>query len=532
MSQTKTYVLLFIAAVLYTLGFSNIFNIYVPFLPLVATAIITFFIFQANSTKQRLIYYFFYNTIINIISFYWITNTFQEFGKLPFIIALGLNAGFALILNPHFLILIFALKLIDRNFKKLENHYFQSGIFAMILACLFTIAEYIVPQQFPVMLGQPWIIWSKYLGTAKYLGQHVFSFFSYLLAFEMIHFIKKKKMSYLNLSMILVFIVINPLLSTKTELKNPTEFNIRLVQANISNFLKVSSEGGGYASVSEVLSRYKTLSTAPYIEGKSIDLIVWPETAYPYPIKTTTADLSQTQVPYLFHEIISQTKAELLFGGYEHRSDANDHFYKSEFNASLLLSQEARLKDTYQKHILIPFGETLPLGPLNRWASKLLPEMAFFAEGEKSTLFQTPKKINFISSICYEILRPEFIRNYLNKTKIRPHIMINLTNDSWYGDTVEPELHLMLTKWRAIEFNLPILRATNTGISTYINQQGQEVKRLAYNKTGNLDLSLKLANKDTKLFSTFYQKYGFGGIFPLWLLFFIFHLILLKLRND
>jgi apolipoprotein N-acyltransferase len=110
--------------------------------------------------------------------------------------------------------------------------------------------------------------------------------------------------------------------------------------------------------------------------------------------------------------------------------------------------------------------------------------------------------------------------------------MINLTNDSWYGNTVEPEQHLFLARWRSIEFNLPILRSTNTGISTYINQNGKEIKRLEYGTTGNLDLSLDLQKNVSEKDSTFYQNFGFWGILPFWLLFFIFHVFLLKLKND
>jgi apolipoprotein N-acyltransferase len=106
--------------------------------------------------------------------------------------------------------------------------------------------------------------------------------------------------------------------------------------------------------------------------------------------------------------------------------------------------------------------------------------------------------------------------------------MINLTNDSWYGDTMEPEQHLFLAKWRALEFNLPIIRSTNTGITSVIYPDGSESKRLEILKTGNLDLSINLPLQE----ATFYQKYGFATILPLWIIYLIFHLLLLKLKND
>jgi apolipoprotein N-acyltransferase len=534
MEKLKPYAFLILAGILYTLGFPNVLEIYIPMMPIIGTAIITYYIFKTESTKQQIVYYLFYNSVINLISFYWITKTLQDFGNLPFIIAATMNALFALILNPQYFILILVLKLLKDNHPKIKETYFKHGMFSLILAITFTILEYFVPQQFPVMLGQPWIIYSEYLGAAQFLGLPVFSFFSYLLAYELIRIIKVKRASLFNLSAILLFIFINPFLVNESETTEKTEYNVRLVQANISNFLKVDSEKGGYASVSEVLERYKELSVEPFeIQDKTLDLIVWPETAYPYPIRTNKINIMNSTIPKVFSKIVYETNSSMLIGGYDHFKDNDDgSYFKTEYNAALLINPLGQLVESYHKHVLIPFGETLPLGSLNKWASKKLPEMAFFEEGKKYSLFETESDIKFISSICYEILRPEFVRDYLNNATKRPHMMINLTNDSWYGNTVEPEQHLFLARWRAIEFNLPILRSTNTGISTYINNKGSEVKRLEYGITGNLDLSLQLPQIVSEKDSTFYQKFGFWGILPFWLLFFIFHVFLLKLKNE
>lgn len=533
MEKFKPYAFLILAGFFYTLGFPNILKVYIPIMPIIATAMITFYIFKADSTRQRLKYYFFYNTVINILSFYWITNTLREFGSLPFIVAAAMNACFALIFNPQYLILIALMAFISKYKIETVESYFKTGFFNVLLAVIFTSLEYFIPQQFPVMLGQPWIVLSEYLGAARFIGLPIFSFMSYLLAFELVRIIKMKRASFLNLLSVLTFVCINPFLVQTNNTQGDHEFNVRLVQANISNFLKTESEKGGYASVSEVLDRYKELSEKDFPEKKKINLIVWPETAYPYPINTNLINLSATPIPILFSDIIFKTKAAMLVGGYDHfKENPDNSYYQTDYNSAFLLNDSAQLEEVYHKHILIPFGETLPLGPMNKWASTILTEMAFFAEGSKFPVFETADNINFISTICYEILRPEFIREYLNSTTIKPHFMINLTNDSWYGNTVEPEQHLFLTRWRAIEFNLPILRSTNTGVSTYIDRNGQENRRLAYDQSGNLDLSLKLHKDNSKVGPTFYQVFGFWAILPIWLLFFIFHIILIRLKYD
>ncbi len=532
MEKYKPYAFLFLAGFLYTLGFPNLLGIYLPFTPIIATAILIFHLFKASSTKKRIIYYLFYNSVINGLSFYWVTATLQEFGNLPFIVAALMNVLFALIFNPQYFALIFILHFASKH-ERLTAYFFKWGIFNVGLAALMTAMEYYIPQQFPVMLGQPWIILSEYLGAARFLGLPVFSFMSYLLAMEIIRGYSHKKLSNINLFSILFFIVINPFLVNWENSKDTIDYNVRLVQANISNFLKVDSEEGGYASVAQVLNRYKSLSNEAYTVGKRPDLIVWPETAYPYPIKTNKDNLMATVLPQLFIDVVDKTNSPILFGGYDHYRDSPDStFYQTEYNSALYINELGHLDEVYHKHVLIPFGETLPLGPLTKWSSKLVPEMAFFAIGSKFPVFETDKGVNFISSICYEILRPEFVRDYLNSATSRPHLMINLTNDSWYGNTVEPEQHLFLTRWRAIEFNLPILRSTNTGISTFIDRLGREVKRLEYGKTGNLDLTLKLPAKAESLTPTLFQEWGFWGIIPLWLLYFIFHTILIKLKYD
>ena len=106
--------------------------------------------------------------------------------------------------------------------------------------------------------------------------------------------------------------------------------------------------------------------------------------------------------------------------------------------------------------------------------------------------------------------------------------MINLTNDSWYGKTMEPEQHLFLAKWRALEFNLPIVRSTNTGISSIIYADGSESRRLGVYETGNLDLKISFGRNE----KTLYERFGILILLPMFFIYLIFHLLGIKLKND
>ena len=146
-----------------------------------------------------------------------------------------------------------------------------------------------------------------------------------------------------------------------------------------------------------------------------------------------------------------------------------------------------------------------------------MTNVSYFAEGDKFSTFKTKSNISFISVICYEVLFSDFVREFLNKQKVAPQFLINLTNDSWYGDTAEPFQHLFLAKWRALEFNIPIIRSTNTGITTIIMPDGSEFQRLNYQEKKVLDVELKLHTRT----NTIYQTFGLWMILMLALIFYL-----------
>ncbi|RPJ74286.1 MAG: apolipoprotein N-acyltransferase, partial [Alphaproteobacteria bacterium] len=106
---------------------------------------------------------------------------------------------------------------------------------------------------------------------------------------------------------------------------------------------------------------------------------------------------------------------------------------------------------------------------------------------------------------------------FLNHQPEPPQFIINLTNDSWYGDTIEPSQHLYLAKWRALEFNIPLIRSTNTGITTVIFPDGSESARLTYQERKTLDLEMKMFART----DTIFQKFGLWMILSLALSFYL-----------
>lgn len=452
----------------------------------------------APNLRHTLLHVLSYNLGLTLVGYYWIPHTLREFGQLPWIVSVILGGLFSFILQPHWW--LYALW---KKWRPEFQWYSQKGI--LITAFTMTIMERYFPQQFPSYAGSPWLNLAPYLGLAPYFGVVAFSFISYWLSLEIFTQLALKKFRPQVWTVFVLFIFVNAALPLKSEISDKT-LSVRIVQANIGNFLKVSSESGDQNSMMSIITKYRNLSvTANEFSPK---LIVWPETAYP-----NTFSSNVSQLDSVFQDILTTTKAEMLIGGYDQDPTKSPFdFHESVFNSSLLLS-ENKVKTRYHKNILIPFGETLPFGPFNRNIVSIIPAVSLFARGNGTPIMETQDGYRFVTPICYEILESNYMRTLLNQWG-NNHFIANHTNDSWYGDTAEPHQHLFLSKWRALEFQLPILRSTNTGISSVIYPDGSESRRLGIGDEGILDVNLPLGTGE----ATIYQKYG---VYPLVVSFFI-----------
>ncbi|MCM2350407.1 MAG: apolipoprotein N-acyltransferase [Bacteriovoracaceae bacterium] len=473
-------------------------------LPLLFIAL-PFFLWRlevAPTVKSTLLHILAYNLGLNLVGYYWIPHTLREFGQLPYVVSVILGLLFSLILQPHWWLYV-----LWKKYRPEFQWYSQKGI--LITALVMTIIERYFPQQFPSYVGSPWLNMSPYLGLTPYLGVVVFSFITYWVALETFTQLALKKLRPQVWVTLALFVLINALFPLK-DIQSDKTLPVRIVQANIGNFLKIASERGDTNSYEAINKTYENLSnTANGFEPK---LIIWPETAYP-----DTFYGQKTKLAPVFENIMKTTGSEMLIGGYDQDMTKSPFDYiESVFNSSILLSDN-KVKTSYHKNILIPFGETLPFGPFNRQIVSIVPAVSLFARGEGTPVMELKGGERFVTPICYEILESNYMRNLLNQWGDN-HLIINHTNDSWYGDTAEPHQHLFLTKWRALEFQLPIVRSTNTGISSVIYPDGSESKRLDVGTEGILDVNVPLGTGQ----ATIYQTYG---VFPLVGIFLILLLI-------
>ncbi|PLX75836.1 MAG: apolipoprotein N-acyltransferase [Desulfuromonas sp.] len=245
---------------------------------------------------------------------------------------------------------------------------------------------------------------------------------------------------------------------TEKPVERPS-LNVGLVQGNVPQDLKWSP-----AFLQQTLDNYKRLSRSVVTAGGS-DLLVWPEAATPFYYQDG-GPLSR-QVDSLAIE----SGSSLLFGSPAYRqADGQIRF----LNSAFLLDSRGRLTGRSDKIHLVPFGEYVPLDWLLPFVDKLVVGIGDFSPGEIRPLPLGSHQLGVL--ICYEVIFPELARSYVRQGS---DLLVNITNDAWFGRSSAPEQHLAMARFRAIENRVWVARAANTGISAFIAPSGEITRRTA-----------------------------------------------------
>jgi apolipoprotein N-acyltransferase len=223
------------------------------------------------------------------------------------------------------------------------------------------------------------------------------------------------------------------------------------------------------------------------------DLIVWPESPAPF----LTADP-------LFREPVSEMAREahswMVTGAIGNVPAMHSSTSASEvFNSAALISPAGEWTARYDKIHLVPFGEYLPFPRLFAFAGGLTKEVGSFQMGSsRAPLVAGDKKLGVF--ICYESVFPGEVREFANQGA---EVLVNLSNDGWYGDSGAYAQHLNQTRVRAIENDRWILSATDTGVTASIDPYGRTVARLPRKERAALVAPYALTSV-----TTFYSRHG------------------------
>ncbi|MFW2387354.1 MAG: apolipoprotein N-acyltransferase [Polyangiales bacterium] len=260
-----------------------------------------------------------------------------------------------------------------------------------------------------------------------------------------------------------------------------------VVQVNMGIFAKRSEAEEGHR-------RHLEQSRQLEKEGP-LDLLIWPESAF--------VDGLPRRLPLSAEIVREDLKSPVLFGGV---STEYVNGKRAIYNTVFLTDEEGIARSSYDKTYLLMFGEYLPFGDVFPVLYRLSPNSGRFTAGTHvRPLTLGPWRIS--TPVCYEDVLARFTRKMVREAN--PHILINLTNDAWFGDSQEPFIHLVLARFRSIEHRRYMIRSTNSGISAVIDPLGRVVAQTGLLTRENLRYDVRMLEGQT--------VYGRLGDWPGWL---------------
>ncbi len=383
----------------------------------------------------------------------WIYVSMHTHGGTPALLAIVMVALFAAFLATFPAIFMYF-------FQRFYNQTNTSPLLSIFaFASLWFLYEWF---RSGFLTGFPWLfagdahLYSWLSGWAPILSVYGLSFFSALSAAAVFYAIEQKKISYLALLIIW-----------------PIGFILQgMSWTEVTNELKVSAVQGNIAQEIKWLPEQRRPTIDSYLQQTrqhwDSDIILWPETAV-----TVLKDQFQSYLEVINQEAIDEQTT--LITGIPFRYTQGP--FRGEFHNSIIAVGMG--EGLYHKQKLVPFGEYIPLENMIRG---LLPffdlPMSSFKKGDaQQELLKVEKgEALFLLApfICYEIVYPQFVANMAKESDL----LITISNDAWFGDSLGPKQHMAIAQMRALETQRYLLRSTNTGITALVNHKGEIVKQL------------------------------------------------------
>lgn len=235
-------------------------------------------------------------------------------------------------------------------------------------------------------------------------------------------------------------------------LRDANTLTVGVIQANVNVVEKRAERALSH--------RRHVRESRSLLSEADVDLLIWPETSVLYALPTT--------LPISGAAVLAGIETPLLFGGVRRSADGR------RFNSAMLIGADGIIRTAYDKRLLIPFAEFVPLGDRLPWWEATAPTLSRFTAGRAPVALELDA-LSIATPICYETIRPRYVRELVRDSA--PQLLVSLTNDGWFGDSPEPRIHLRLARFRAIEHRLYMVRATNTGISAIIDPLGRVLRR-------------------------------------------------------
>lgn len=431
-------------------GFDQWYLTWIAFVPLLGAL-------EGVTRRQALWRGFIYGLIANMIGYYWIPYTIHEFGHFPQILAWTFGTLLCSYQAIQYSLLAYiTVRLRERGSSLL-------WVFPGTMVAL----ETVFPLLFPIFMANTQHVVPLLVQAADLLGPLLITFI--ILLFNVSVFIalralfrreslpwKQVAVGPVGLALLIIYGLIRiPMVDAATA--EGTELNVGVVQPSMGILEK-------WRDVEEGLRRHEERSLE--LERQGADLIIWSEAAY------TAGYIRPDRDRNLRRLLVPELQTPLLAGALTIRRDEDGQ--RVRHNSALMVEADGDLVGTYDKTYLLAFGEYLPFGDVFPQLYSASPNTGRLQAG--SSFDAVPFEFDgrrwaLGVLICYEDILPRFTRDLVRHAS--PNLLVNMTNDAWFGDTNEPWIHMDLAKMRAIEHRRYLVRATNTGVSAIIDPVGR-----------------------------------------------------------
>jgi apolipoprotein N-acyltransferase len=276
----------------------------------------------------------------------------------------------------------------------------------------------------------------------------------------------------------------------ETAIGGASALRVALVQGNIDQAHK-------WDPAYQISTTKKYLDLTRSASAHRPDLVVWPETATPFYFE------SSPKLTRLVTDTVRQADVHLLVGSPSVQTASDRNAY---YNSAYMVTPEGVPTGRYDKVHLVPFGEYVPLKRLLFFVDKMVAQVGDFSPGEKGRTLSWGDAAPPVGvQICFEIIFPGLSRSLVGNGA---GLLVNLTNDAWFGKSAAAYQHFCMAVFRAIENRRSLVRCANTGISGFVDPVGRIVAR-----TGLFEDAVVV--RDIPVLERLSLYTRFGDVFPL-----------------
>ncbi|MBZ5536453.1 MAG: apolipoprotein N-acyltransferase [Acidobacteriia bacterium] len=462
-----------------------------------------FVLLQPITRRASFLYSLLFGGVFYALLLYWVVGVMHRFGLLPLPLAILFLLGFSLY-NGLFLALfgILARKILTQNYLFLKWFLPTPPQIALLnsvfVAALWVAVEFLQTHLFG---GFPWCLLGyslvNYLGLMQMTtvtGIYGVSFLVCGINVLLSHALyQRKRPLFVGIAIVLGLLLTGDFavrtwwLGASTETVSsrlqagPSVHDVDILQVNIPQDTDWTRP---------VFDSW-LLTLEKMILASHAEIAVMPENPAPFYYPDDRAFTERLEA------MADRSGSFLVAGVVMSHDDAQGQ--AGTFNSAATLAPDGHLVAAYDKQHLVPFGEYVPLRKYLSFAGKLTREVSDFTAGDKFTLSLLNGNRAGIS-ICYEAIFPDLVRRF---TAAGAEVLINVTNDGWYGDSSAPYQHFEMSRVRAIENRRYLIRAANTGISAIVDPYGRIIKKTKLNTQVVLHGEFEYRSDQT-----FYVRFG------------------------